>query len=259
MVYAGFLLWPLVQLLATSAQTVTGGSPTAANYSRFLTDEFYLEVLFRTFRLALISVLVLVMLSYPVALYLYLGGTHRRAVVLALLSPLFVSAVVRSYGWILVFVPGSGLLSSLPVVDGIGIFQTEAAIIVGLVHVLLPFMVLSIYGSLAQLDRKLLLSAVSLGAGPLRAIWDVVLPLTRPGALAGATLTFALASTAVSVPILLGGTFNKTVAYLIFQQHLVVFDRNFGAAISVILLVTTSLVLIASSVLVRERSVAAVQ
>jgi putative spermidine/putrescine transport system permease protein len=113
------------------------------------------------------------------------------------------------------------------------LLYTEGAIDIGLTHVLLPYMVLSIDAALSQFDRRLISAARSLGASPLATFRRVVWPLALPGVLSGSLLVFALASSAFVTPSMLGGGHNRVVPSLIFEQTLVLFDRPLASAIAV--------------------------
>jgi putative spermidine/putrescine transport system permease protein len=247
--YALFLLAPVVELVQNSVAG-DSGSFTLEHYRTFLTDSFYTTVLARTLLIAGCVTVASLVLGYPAAWYLYRGSL----VVLCLLSPLLISAMVRTYGWVLVFAPNTGVIAFVPGLGSVDLLYTELAMVVGLVHVILPFMVLPLYASFASMDRNVLLAADSLGASPVRVLRTIVLPLTRAGAVAGMALSFALAATSVSVPILLGGSRNETVPYLIYQQYQVLYDFKFGAAMGIVLLLVTAAVLAAPSVLGRRRA-----
>lgn len=108
--------------------------------------------------------------------------------------------------------------------------------VIGLVHVLIPFMVMPIYATLEKLDRRLVEAATNLGASPLRALWEVVFPLSLPGVAAGSLLTFILAFGSYITPALLGSERTSMIANLIQSQFMEAFDWPFGAALSMVLL-----------------------
>lgn len=241
-----FLVFPLIALLLTSLQAASGRPGDTAivgNYLRFLTDSYYLGVLLQTFRIAIESSLVAVLVGYPMAVFLSLHrGWLPRAVVIVILSPLFVSVAVRAYAWTVVFAP-TGPLGRLEL-----LFK-EPAVVVGLVHFLLPFIVLSLTASLSGIDPTLVPAARSLGSGPVHTFRTVLLPLSVPGLIAGVVIAFSMAMTSFAIPLLLGGSATKVVVRLIYEQELTVFNRPFAAAMSVTLLVVTLLsVLLANRV-----------
>ena len=230
---------------------------TLHNYRRFLLDPFYLGVLGTTLRISVLVTLASLVTAYPVAFYLTRARPRERSfLMLLIVSPLLVSLVIRSYGWVIVLGP-RGLLNNLLVglhlvTAPLKLLYTETAVVVGLTHVFYPFMVLAIYSSLAQIDPAVARAAASLGAGPLRAFREVTLPLSVPGIVAGSLIVFALSVSSFVTPALLGGPWVKVVAYLAWEQNLVVLDWAFAAAISVILLVLTGVTMYAYNRLVER-------
>lgn len=262
--FAVFFALPVLILFATSVERVDTASFqvverfTLANYTRFLFDAFYLSVLGITLRISLLVTLVALVTGYPVAAHLVRARARERAILMLLIvSPLLVSLVIRSFGWVIVLGP-RGLVNSLLV--GLGLVRaplklmyTETAVVIGLAHVFYPFMVLAIYSALRRIDPAVLRAARNLGAGPLRSFWHVTLPLSVPGIIAGSLIVFALSVSSFVTPALLGGPWVKVVAYLVWEQNLIVLDWGFAAAIAVILLGVTALLMVLYNRLV-ERS-----
>jgi putative spermidine/putrescine transport system permease protein len=258
-----FFALPVVVLFALSFERVDTSTfevvdPfTLYNYTRFLFDRFYLEVLGVTLRISLAVTLLTLLTGYPVAVYLLRVGPRERALLMLLVvSPLLVSLVIRSFGWVIVLGP-QGLVNAsllaLGLVDRpLKLMYTETAVVIGLAHVFYPFMVLSIYGALHRIDPAVDRAARNLGAGPWRAFWRVTLPLSVPGILAGSLIVFALSVSSFVTPALLGGPWVKVVAYMVWEQNLVVLDWGFAAAIAVILLGVTGLIMLAYNRLVER-------
>jgi putative spermidine/putrescine transport system permease protein len=248
-VFAALFLLPLVNLLALSFQrfdrvTGTTGGFTAANYLAFLGDPFYLGILGRTLRVGLSATTASLVLGYPVAYYLARARGRRRAyLMLGILAPLLVSVVVRSFGWLVLLGP-NGLVNA--VLTGLGLtaeplrlLYTEGAIVAGLTHVFLSFMVLSIAASLDRIDPALLRAAQNLGANERQAFLRVVLPLSLPGVAAGCLIVFTLSTSAFITPALLGGPRVKVMSFLAYQQTLLLSDWPYGSAIAFVLLALT--------------------
>jgi putative spermidine/putrescine transport system permease protein len=262
--FVAFFAVPMLVLLAGSLERIDTATfqvierLTLHNYRRFLLDPYYLGVLGATLRISVLTTLVALVAGYPVAAYLSRAGARERAVLMLLVvSPLLVSLVIRSYGWVIVLGP-RGLVND--VLLGLGLIgaplrllYTETAVVAGLAHVFFPFMVLAVFSSLQTIDPAVLRAAQNLGASPLRAFLAVTLPLSVPGIVAGSLIVFALAVSSFVTPTLLGGPWVKVVAYLAWEQNLVVLDWGFAAAISVILLAMTALIMYAYNRLV-ERS-----
>jgi putative spermidine/putrescine transport system permease protein len=232
-------LWTVVSSFLTYSATHAATLPlTAANYIEFLHDPSTPTIVLRTLRVSLITTVACLLLGYPVAGYLALCGPRMRsAITVVLLTPLLISVVARTYGWSVILGP-SGLVNSLLLSLSVTaapfrLLYTEGAIDIGLTHVLLPYMVLSIDAALSQFDRRLISAARSLGASPLATFRRVVWPLALPGVLSGSLLVFALAASAFVTPSMLGGGHNRVVPSLIFEQTLVLFDRPLASAIAV--------------------------
>lgn len=245
---------PVLLLLLTSLERINPSTFavierfTAYNYLKFLLDGFYMGVLWTTIRIGLVVTLVCVVLGYPVALHLARCGPRERAILMLLIvSPLVVSIVIRSLGW-LIILGRRGLLDAVGGALGFGsinLLRTETAVVIGLAHIFFPFMVLSIYGSLQNIDPVVLRAAANLGAGPLRVFQAVTLPLSVPGLLAGSLIVFALCVSSFVTPALLGGPWVKVAAYLVWEQTLQILDWGFASAIATILLIVTGAIMYA--------------
>jgi putative spermidine/putrescine transport system permease protein len=230
---------------------------SAGNYVRALTDEFYVAIVLRTLRLGVLTSVVTLLVGYPVALTLTVVSDRLRAwIILLVLSPLLVSVIVRSFGWLIVF-GQNGLidtaLKSFGIEGGV-ILHTEAAVVIGLSNVLLPFLVLSVATSLQAIDPAVPLAAASLGANPWRVFRKVILPLSLPGILSGLLIVFSLSSSSFVTPALLGGSEYKVLSIVVYQQALVLQNWPFGAALSIVLVVLVLLVLVAQNLLAQRSS-----
>ncbi len=218
---------------------------TVKNYQRLWLDDYYLGIIGRTFRLSGTVALMTLLVGYPVALYLLVASARAKSFVIALiLSPLLISVIVRTFGWV-VILGKNGLLENAFAAIGIpdmAFLHTEAAVVVGLVNVLAPFMVLAVVTSLQAMDPALPLAAASLGASPLRILWKVILPLSLPGITAGLLIVFGLASASFVTPAVLGGAQFKVLSVVMYQQAIVLQNWPFAAAIAVTLLVIVLIV-----------------
>lgn len=246
-----FFLLPLTVLVVNSFYDYSrlGGivqTFTAKQYLSIFGDLFYLEILGRTLRLALLSALAALVLGYPVALYLTVATARQRAwIILAVLSPLLVSVIVRTFGWLIILGP-KGLLETALQSAGVdlpSLLHSEVAVVIGLANVLMPFLVLSVATSLQAIDPAVPLAAASLGANPLRVFFTVTLPLSLPGVLAGVLIVFSLASSSYVTPALLGGSNYKVLSTMVYQQAMVLQNWPFAAAFAVTLVLVVFLVL----------------
>lgn len=263
-VFVVLFVVPLANLFVHSFfafDRVTGGIGgfTVGNYTKFLLDPFYLDILWRTLRIGLLATATALVIGYPVAYYLAQARGRRRAyLMLGILAPLLVSVVVRTFGWLVILGPNgliNSTLTALGVVsDPIRLLYTETAIVVGLTHVFLSFMVLSIAAALERIDPALIRAAQNLGASERQTFLRVVLPLSLPGVAAGCLIVFTLATSAFITPALLGGPRVKVMSFLAYQQTLLLSDWPYGSAIAFVLLALTgTAVLVYLRVLERGR------
>lgn len=252
LVAAFFFTIPMAALFVNSFSVVNGLDVkwTLSNYTDIIGDSYYWEIMGRTLWIAVMATVVTMVLGFCAALYLYFSESKWRRVFLFLLvSPLFISVIVRTYGWIIILGP-SGLLNwVIPGDARISLLKTDTGIIIALVHIYLPYMVLSLNASLIKMDRRLIHAATSLGARSWRIFKDVILPASLPGAIAGAIIVFSMSMTAFSTPVLIGGAVRKTMAYLVYQQNLLLGNWQFGSALAFVLLgVTVAIVTVLSRI-----------
>ncbi len=218
------------------------GALTLAHYGRALGDGFYLEVFGRTLGMAFAITLASVVVSYPLAHFMWRADRRWRAALTILaLSPLLVSIVVSSYGW-MVILGDQGVVNRALVATGIAsrpvkLMYTDLAIVVGLVHIVMPFMTLSILAALERIDPLLGEAAATLGAPRWRVLWHVTLPLALPGIAAGTTIVFSLAISSYVTPAMLGPSGSNFITTLIWQQFTQLMNWSFGSALAALLLV----------------------
>lgn len=236
---------PLIGLFVGSITAPDAGAAlTAEPYWRFLSDDYFLSVLYRTYRIAVIVVVCCLLIGWPVAYQLSrTTGRRRLQLTLIILVPLLISVVVRTFGWIVILGPHGALntlLQALHITDGpIALLFNQTAVVIGEVHTFLPLMILPIASALDNIDPALLRAARNLGATSWQTFLRILLPLSMPGVLAGSTITFGLAASAYVTPALLGGARMKFMSTLIYQYNVVLLDWKFGGALSVILLTAT--------------------
>ena len=221
---------------------------TLHNYRKFLLDPFYLGVLGTTVRISLLVTLAALVTGYPVASYLQRAGRRERAALMLLIvSPLLVSLVIRSYGWVIVLGPRgliNSVLTGLHLVSApVKLMYTETAVVIGLTHVFYPFMVLAIYSSLQTIDPAVVRAAQNLGASPRMAFWRVTLPLSVPGIVAGSLIVFALSVSSFVTPTLLGGKNSLWFTEQIYTQFITRFNWEQGAAFGFLLLVLSTVIM----------------
>jgi putative spermidine/putrescine transport system permease protein len=186
-------------------------------------------------------------------------GRMAGLLLVAVLLPFWSSLLVRTFAW-QVILRDTGIINS--VLTGLGVIsspipliRTTLGVILGMSHILLPFMVLPIYAVMRRIDPEFGRAAANLGASPLRAFLRVFVPLSLPGVLAGCLLVFVLALGFYITPALLGGIRDQMISQLIVQQAQQRLDWGFASAMSVILMLITLVVLVVASRLVRLRDV----
>lgn len=235
-------LWPIARVLALGF--LEDGQLTLRHYAKVFTVAPYPEVLALTFRLALQVTVACLLLGYPYAYLLTQASPWARGLLMIpVLLPFFTSLLVRTYAW-MVLLGRRGVLNELLQRMGLTerpleLMYNTFGVTVGMVHVLLPFMIFPLFGSMAAMDRDLLKAASSLGASPLQVFRRVFLPLTLPGVGAGCLLVFILALGFYITPALLGGPRDITISRLIAIQVNQHFDWAFASALAGVLLVAT--------------------
>ncbi|WP_437676347.1 ABC transporter permease [Sorangium sp. So ce131] len=215
------------------------------NYARVF-DATYLKILLNSVRYAAITTAICLVAGYPVA---YFIGRAREGVrnklLMLVMVPFWTSFLIRTYAWISIL-KSEGLLNALllylQVLSApLDVMYTPTAVIIGLVYSYLPFMILPIYGSVEKLDNALVEAAFDLGAGPVAAFSHVIVPLTRPGILAGVLLVFIPALGMFAITDLMGGGRVPMVGNVIQNQFLQARNWPFGSALGMTLLLMFSL------------------
>ncbi|HTC09956.1 MAG TPA: ABC transporter permease [Acetobacteraceae bacterium] len=237
---------------------------TLANYGRIIGSAYFWGVLISTLRLAAIVTASTLILGYTLAYYIVFhlhNGIARRVVYAILITPLFTSAIVLSFGWILMLGPAGAInhwLRALGIIDRpLDLLYSWTGIAIALTYTMLPLMVLTISSVLQNIDRVLLAASADLGGGPFATFVAVTFPLSLPGVATGSLIVFALSVSAYVVPSIMSGGRHLVISMLIYQQYMVVFDFGFGAALSIVLLIVTFIIIgIYSVVLERSSSTA---
>lgn len=240
---------PVVYLISFSffpppSGTSQAGSFTFANYVRLAGDPFYRGILGKTLVASFLATAIATVVGFCLALFVWRAGKRWRGLLTILvLCPLLVSIVVNSYGWVVVLgnqgVINKALMAMSWIREPLKLIHTDGAIIVGLVHIAIPFMVLSILAALERIESVVPEAAATLGASPPRVVWHVILPLSVPGIAAGTTIVFCLCMSAYVTPAVLGGNGPNFITTLIYNQIVTLLDWPFGAALAALLLVVS--------------------
>ncbi len=239
-----FIVIPLLLVLYYSLTTGNIREPSSLqfsldNYGKFF-DSLYLNVIGKSFWLALVSTFLCLVLGYPVAYIIAKANVkHRSMLLMFFLVPIWMNFLLRTYAWMAILSP-NGFLNKLLEMIGLkplAIMPGQTAVILGMVYNFLPFMVLPIYTVLSKIDKNVLEAANDLGANALITFIKVILPLTIPGIVSGITMVFMPAVSTFVISKLLGGGKELLIGNLIEQQFTVQRDWHFGSALSIILMI----------------------
>jgi spermidine/putrescine transport system permease protein len=216
------------------------------NYQR-LFDPLYLTILLRSFVTAALATALCFAIAFPAALFIARATKRRNLYLQLVMLPFWTSFLVRTYAWIFLL-RDTGLINT--VLQRIGLIHgalpllyNDGAVLLGLVYGYVPFMVLPIYATLERLDPSLVEAAADLGARPPTTIFRVIMPLAKPGIIAGSVLVFIPCLGAYLTPDLLGGGRTVLVGNLVQNQFTTARDWPFGSAVSIVLMVIVTLLL----------------
>jgi len=232
--------------------------PGPSNYRDAITDPVYQHVLTTTLQTAAVTTIVCLLLGYPYAFVMARASRRVLALMTALvLLPFWSSLLVRTFSWT-VLLQDTGLvnkaLQALGFIDEpLNMIRTSLGVEIGMVHILLPYIVLPLYATMSRIDPSYTAAAMSLGAPPRTAFRRIFLPLTLPGVYAGSVLVFVLSLGFYITPALLGDPANSMLGEVIVNQ-VSRFGFGLGSALGMVLLVVTLLVLGLVAVLVRMRT-----
>jgi putative spermidine/putrescine transport system permease protein len=255
-------LAPLAIMAARSVTDLPTGSEgdPLANFRRFFAGEANLRVLGNTFWIAGISTLGCLVIGYPFAYLMRLASPRWAGLLLiAVLVPFWSSLLVRTYAW-QVILRDTGLINSTLqgwglIDEPLDLYQTTTGVLLGMTQILLPFMVLPLFTTMARIDPELTKAAANLGASPTRAFLRVFLPLSIPGVLAGSLLVFVLALGFYITPALLGSPKDTMLSAFIATRVQQQLDWGLASAMALVLIAVTLLVLFLASRVIHVRDV----
>jgi putative spermidine/putrescine transport system permease protein len=255
---AGFFLVPLIAMSGRSVTDPPGAG--LANYEQFFSQAAYLRVLMNTFWIALLAMIACLIIGYPFAyLMTIVPGRVAGLLLIAVLLPFWSSLLVRTFAW-QVLLRDTGIINDFLldlglISEPLTLIRTTGGVILGMSHILLPFMVLPLYAVMRRIDPEFGRAAANLGASPIAAFLRIFVPLSLPGVLAGCLLVFILALGFYITPALLGGLRDQMISQLIVQQIQQRVDWGFGTAMSVLLVGITLVILFIASRAIRLRDV----
>ena len=241
-----FLLLPLLNSLLLTFFLQNGFSIKA--YGDFFQDSYYLSVLFRTIRIALLVTVICALFGLPTA-YFISGVTRKwKGILIALtLFPLLTNSVVRSFAWINILgkngIVNLILLRIGLIKEPLTMLYTEFSIIIGSVYLFLPTMIMTMVGVMDGIEEDTIEAAATLGAEPIRAFLKVVLPLAVPGMIVGSILVFTGTMTAYTTPQLLGGNKKTMLATLLYQRATAIGDWTSASVVAFVMIAITFLVM----------------
>ena len=240
-----FAIIPLISLI--SGSFLNEGSISFGRYLDILKDEYYITILVRTVKLALISTIIAAILGFPTAYYISKSNIKRRGLFIALaVFPLLTSPVVRSFSWMVILgkrgIINNFLLNIGLINEPLSLLYNEISIVIGFVYLFMPLMILSLIGVLENIDKDLVMAAESLGATRFKAFMKVIFPLSVPGLIVGCVLVFTGSLTAYTTPQLLGGTQSRVLATVMYQNAMTLYDWNTAAVLATIMIVITIVV-----------------
>jgi spermidine/putrescine transport system permease protein len=240
-----------IMFLYTFYKFQTSGVETAdlnlGNWHEFFSDPYYHGFLWKTARVSAITALLCAVMGYPAAYFIAMTRfRHKWLLLLLLIVPFWISFTIRTFSWVHIL-GEKGIINATLV--GLGIIDqpiqmlyTEGSVIMGMIHFLLPYMILNVYVSLDGIDRNLISAARSLGCTNWQAFKEVTLPLSLPGLGAGLLLSFVLAAGSYVTPQILGGRRDSLFGNLIFDTIMKELNWPMGTTLSIVLLVLLGVV-----------------
>jgi len=231
------------------------GTLSMENYARMLKSKAYVRIFLTTFKISFLTTLICAVLGYPLAYFMsQLSNRWANICMIGVLIPFWTSLLVRTYAW-LVLLQRKGVVNSLAIDIGlisepIKFVHNTSGTLIGMVHIMLPFLILPLYANMKAIDKDCLKAASSLGATPTRAFWTVFFPLSIPGLLAGLLIVFVLCLGFYVTPAVLGGGKVIMAAMKISSNIELYFSWGAASALGVVLLTVTMAILFAASKLI---------
>jgi putative spermidine/putrescine transport system permease protein len=254
-----FVLFFLLPFAVMAGLSLLSGNPvsnpnvvfTGRHYARLIESDLYADALIATLRIGIVVTALALLVGYPLAhcMARMRSRLGHGLLLMAVIAPMLTGIVVRTFAWMTLLADRGVINTTLAwlgwIEKPLPLMYNEFGVVVGLVHIYVPFMVLTLVGVIGRIDPALEEAARNLGAGRLRTFLEVTLPLSLPGILAGSLLVFALAISAYVTPVLLGGTNVLTLPMLIYQQVSASFNLGFAGALGVVLLAVSLVLVIA--------------
>ena len=231
------------------------GSFSFENYERMLNSRAYFRIFMTTFKISMLTTLFCALLGYPLAYFMsQISRKWASICMIGVLIPFWTSLLVRTYAW-LVLLQKKGLVNDIAIdlgliAEPIKFVHNTSGTLIGMVHIMLPFLILPLYANMRAIDSHCIKAASSLGATPTRDFWTVFFPLSIPGLLAGLLIVFVLCLGFYVTPAVLGGGKVIMAAMKISSNIELYFSWGAASALGVVLLVVTMIILFIASKLV---------
>ena len=231
------------------------GTLSLENYERMWKSKAYIKIFITTFKISILTTIICAAIGYPLSYFMsQLSRKWANICMVAVLIPFWTSLLVRTYAW-LVLLQKKGLVNNILIDAGIiaeplKFVHNTTGTLIGMVHIMLPFLILPLYANMRAIDKDCMKAASSLGATPSRAFWTVFLPLSLPGLLAGLRIVFVLCLGFYVTPAILGGGKVIMAAMKISSNIELYFSWGAASALGVVLLVVTGIILFIASKLV---------
>ncbi len=231
------------------------GSYSFENYERMVTSKSYIRIFLTTFKISFLTTLICALLGYPLTYFMsQLSRKWAGICMIGVLIPFWTSLLVRTYAW-LVLLQRKGLINNIAIDLGfisepIKFVHNTSGTLIGMAHIMLPFLILPLYANMRAIDKDCLKAAANLGATPTRAFWTVFFPLSIPGLLAGLLIVFVICLGFYVTPAVLGGGKIIMAAMKISSNIELYFSWGAASALGVVLLIVTMLILYIASKLV---------
>lgn len=251
--------YPVLKVVLTSVWK--NGSFSLDHYIAVFSKDLYVKVLLKTLWISLISTAISLVIGYSLAYFIATRPSDKQGIwLMAIISPMFMSLTVRLFGWMILLSKDGPIATAFSGLFGgekeLSLLFSSGAVVIGIVHYVLPFVVLNVYTSLKRLEPSLLEASAILGASDWRTFWKVRFPLSLPGVYAGCSLAFALSASTFLVPVMLGGPKDNLMANMAYNSIVTIGNMGMGAAISFVLLIIVVIALLVMSRLERRGHIA---
>jgi putative spermidine/putrescine transport system permease protein len=251
-----FMILPILDMFTKSV--VDDNGITWSYFKEFFSKSLYAKILLNTIRLSLIIGLVTIVLGYPVAYLMNRVGPVLRCIIMGCVQiPFWTSLLVRTYSWIAIL-QNQGVvnvvLQKLGIIkQPIQLLYNDAGVIIVMTYIMLPYMIFSISSVMGQIDKNVIIASRSLGAGKTMTFFRIFLPLSLPGIMSGFFIVFLNTMGYYIVPALVGGQKSQMFSQTIQNELSGVLNWNFASAISIILVMVTMMIVLASKAATKQK------